>query len=141
MEHYRECTGPRTSPPSAFPLCGREQDGCKCLQCEGKSLLVSRPGDYICLQLQDVSLAENSFHNIFKEQQKKKVLNSWLNSIYIFHFFFLLWFFTKLHFDMPLKENSMCMSNRFKRKKKLIYRATQRIQFGRSNRILCSGRL
>ena len=51
----------------ALSLGGREQDGCRCIQREGKSLLVSRPGDYICLQLQDVSLAENSFHNILKE--------------------------------------------------------------------------
>lgn len=56
----------------------------QCLQCEGKPSLVSRPGDYICLQLQDVSLAKNSFHNILKEPEKK-VLNSWLNLIYIFH--------------------------------------------------------
>lgn len=119
MEYYRECTRPRTSPFHALPLCGREQDGCKCLQQEGKSLLVSRPGDYICLQLQDISLAENSFHNILKKP-KKKVLNGWLNLIYIFHsfFFFLLWFFTKVHFDMPLKENPMCMSNRFRKKEK-----------------------
>ena len=53
-------------------------------------------------------------------KNQKKVLNSWLNSIYIFHpvFFFLLWFFTKVHFDVPLKENPLCISNRFRKKKK-----------------------
>lgn len=80
----------------------------------------------------------------YSKNQKKSI--KWLAKFdlyFSFIFFFLLWFFTKVHFDMPLKENPMCMSNRFrkKEKKKLIYRTTQRIRFGRSNQILCSGSL
>lgn len=54
-----------------------------------------------------------------KKRGEKKVLNRQLNLIYIFHsVFFLLWFFTKVHFDKPLKENPRYMSNRFKKRRK-----------------------
>lgn len=116
--NYRGSTWSRTSPPEHFLLVGGNKMAADVSNVKGNLCWCHGQGitsaySYRMYHLQRIPSTTYS-------KNQKQVLNSWLNSIYIFHavFFFLLWFFTKVHFDMPLKENPLCISNRFIKKEK-----------------------